>query len=78
MEEVRQQEYFCNIPDLRQFLSVVDKVRDKALILLLLRTGMRIGELLSSNVCDVNIKEQKSRASRMLKRICLDCIREVA
>ena len=45
--------------DLKQFLNVVDKVRDKALILLLLRTGMRIGELLSTKVCDVNIEEQK-------------------
>ena len=45
--------------DLKQFLSVLDKVRDKALILLLLRTGMRIGELLSTRVCDVNLKEQK-------------------
>jgi integrase/recombinase XerD len=45
--------------DLKQFLSVVDKVRDKALFLLLLRTGMRIGELLGANVCDLNLKEQK-------------------
>ena len=45
--------------DLKQFLSVVDKVRDKALFLLLLRTGMRIGELLSAKVCDLNLKEQK-------------------
>ena len=45
--------------DLKQFLSVVDKVRDNALFLLLLRTGMRIGELLSARVCDLNLKEQK-------------------
>jgi site-specific recombinase XerD len=45
--------------DLKQFLSVVDKVRDKALLLLLLRAGMRIGELLSVRVCDLNLKEQK-------------------
>jgi site-specific recombinase XerD len=45
--------------DLKQFLGVVDKVRDKALLLLLLRSGMRIGELLSTRVCDLNLKEQK-------------------
>jgi len=45
--------------DLKQFLSVVDKVRDKALFLLLLRSGMRIGELLSAKASDLNLKEQK-------------------
>jgi integrase/recombinase XerD len=45
--------------DLRQLLMVVDKVRDKALLLLLLRTGMRIGELLGTKVVDVNIEDQK-------------------
>jgi len=45
--------------DMKQFLSFVDKVRDKALFLLLLRTGMRIGELLGAKVCDLNLKEQK-------------------
>jgi len=34
--------------DLKQLLSVIDQVRDRAMILLLLRTGMRIGELLDT------------------------------
>lgn len=41
--------------DLQQLLSVIDNVRDRALILLLLRTGMRIGELLSTKVHDVDL-----------------------
>jgi integrase/recombinase XerD len=43
--------------DVKQFLLVVDNIRDRALILVLLRTGMRIGELLATQVSDLNLKE---------------------
>ena len=45
--------------ELKQLLSVIDNIRDRALILLLLRTGMRIGELLNTRVSDVDFKEKK-------------------
>ncbi len=45
--------------DVKQLLAVVAKVRDRAMVLLLLRTGMRIGELLSTTVNDLNLKERK-------------------
>lgn len=45
--------------DLKQLLSAVDKVRDRALILLLLRTGMRIGELLHTKVHDVDLSNNR-------------------
>jgi len=45
--------------DLSRLLSVIDNIRDRALILLLLRTGMRIGELLNTKVDDVDLKQQK-------------------
>ncbi len=45
--------------DLKQLLSVIDHVRNRALILLLLRTGMRIGELLNTKVNDVDLRQQK-------------------
>ena len=45
--------------DVKQLLSVIHHVRDRALILLLLRTGMRIGELLKTKVHDVDLKNQK-------------------
>lgn len=45
--------------DLDTLLSVIDKPRDRALFILLLRTGMRIGELLALRVSDVNLREQK-------------------
>jgi integrase/recombinase XerD len=45
--------------DVKQLLAVVEKVRDRALVLLLLRTGMRIGELLSATVSDLNLRERK-------------------
>ncbi len=45
--------------DLKQLLSVIDKVRDRAMILLLLRTGMRIGELLQTRVHDVDLNNQR-------------------
>src|SRR5210317_483621 len=45
--------------DLTLLLSVIDNTRDRALILLLLRTGMRIGELLNTKVDDVDLGQQK-------------------
>ena len=48
-----------NPDDVKTLLSVVDDVRDRAMILVLLRTGMRIGELLGTRVNDVNLGERK-------------------
>ncbi|MBW2601799.1 MAG: tyrosine-type recombinase/integrase [Deltaproteobacteria bacterium] len=48
-----------NPDDIRTLLSVLDDVRDRAMILVLLRTGMRIGELLSTRIDDVNLPERK-------------------
>jgi len=45
--------------DLSRLLSVIDNIRDRALILLLLRTGMRISELLNTKVDDVDLRQQK-------------------
>lgn len=47
--------------DVKQMLSVIKKPRDKALILTLLRTGMRIGELLETKVFDLNLDEKNIR-----------------
>ena len=44
--------------DLRKFISVIKDTRDRAMVLILLRTGMRIGELLNTKVMDVHIKER--------------------
>ena len=43
----------------KQLLSVIDHIRDRALILLLLRTGMRISELLNTKVHDVDLNNQR-------------------
>jgi integrase/recombinase XerD len=45
--------------DLKKFLSVIDHIRDRAMIMILLRTGMRIGELLNTRVMDINLKERR-------------------
>jgi len=45
--------------DVKQLLAVIDQVRDRALILLLLRTGMRIGELLHTSVHDVDLDNNR-------------------
>jgi len=39
-------------------LSAVDDTRNRAMILLLLRTGMRIGELLATRMSDINLQMQ--------------------
>jgi site-specific recombinase XerD len=45
--------------DVNRLLAVLDEVRDRAMILVLLRTGMRIGELLHTQVRDLNLAERK-------------------
>ncbi len=45
--------------DVKKLLSVKASIRDRAMILVLLRTGMRIGELLNTQVSDINFKERK-------------------
>ena len=45
--------------DVQQLLEAITTVRDRALILLLLRTGMRIGELLEVKLSDINLAERK-------------------
>jgi len=44
--------------DVRGLLSVIDDVRDRAMVLMLLRTGMRIGEVLSLRVNDVDLSDR--------------------
>jgi integrase/recombinase XerD len=48
-----------NPSDVRKLLSVIDDIRDRALFLLLLRTGMRIGEALGLRLNDLDIKGRK-------------------
>lgn len=45
--------------DISSLLLVIKDIRDRALILLLLRTGMRIGELLNVTVSDLHLPERK-------------------
>jgi site-specific recombinase XerD len=45
--------------DVKQLLSVIDNPRDLAMIMVLLRTGMRIGELLNTKMQDLHIKDRK-------------------
>jgi len=48
-----------NPADVRKLLSVIDDIRDRALVLLLLRTGMRIGEALGLTLNDLDIRDRK-------------------
>jgi integrase/recombinase XerD len=45
--------------DVAKLLAAKVSVRDRAMILLLLRTGMRIGELLTRRMGDIHMEEQK-------------------
>jgi len=44
---------------LKQLIGSITHVRDRAMILLLLRTGMRVGELLNTRVQDIVMSEKK-------------------
>jgi integrase/recombinase XerD len=48
-----------NPKDVKKLISVLDTIRDRALILLLLRTGIRIGEALSLTLNDIDMKDKK-------------------
>jgi len=48
-----------NPADVKKLLLVIKDVRNRAMILTLLRTGMRIGELLSTRVSDIDIKGKR-------------------
>jgi len=48
-----------NPADVKKLLGVIDDIRDRALILLLLRTGMRIGEALGLRLNDLDIMDRK-------------------
>jgi site-specific recombinase XerD len=45
--------------DMETLLSVIESIRNRALILLLLRTGLRIGELLDVKISDIILPERK-------------------
>ena len=45
--------------DVRKLFSVIDDIRDRALFLLLLRTGIRIGEALGLRLNDLDIRDRK-------------------
>ena len=45
--------------DIQQLLSVIDHPRDRALVLVLLRTGLRIGELLNTRMSDIHLNDRK-------------------
>jgi integrase/recombinase XerD len=45
--------------DIRRLLAVIKTPRDRALVITLLRTGMRIGELLTTKVSEVNLSEKR-------------------
>lgn len=48
-----------NPSDVRKLLCVIDDIRDRALFLLLLRTGIRIGEALGLKLNDLDIQGRK-------------------
>ena len=48
-----------NPADIKKLLSIIDDTRDRALVLLLLRTGIRIGEALGLTMNDVDLKDRK-------------------
>lgn len=62
--------------DVQQLVSVIESLRDRAMILILLRTGLRIGELLKLRPMDVNLTDHKiyiyeGEKNRTGRTVCL-------
>lgn len=53
--------------DVDRLIRVKASARDRAMILVLLRTGMRVGELLNMKLHDINLKERKIMIHEGLK-----------
>jgi len=45
--------------DLRGLLAIIEDPRDRAMVLVLLRSGMRIGELLNTRMADLHLRERR-------------------
>jgi integrase/recombinase XerD len=45
--------------DVRKILAAIKETRDRALVLVMLRTGMRIGEVLGLKMRDLDVRERK-------------------
>jgi len=45
--------------DVKRLLSIIDHTRDRAMVTVLLRTGMRIGELLNTKMRDLHLKDRR-------------------
>ena len=45
--------------DVKQLLTVIDNPRDRGMVMVLLRTGMRIGELLNTKMNDLHLRDRK-------------------
>jgi len=45
--------------DVKQLLSVIDNPKDRAMVMVLLRTGMRIGELLKTKMPDLHLRDRR-------------------
>ena len=56
-----------NRDDVDVLLSVIEDPRDRAMVILLLRTGMRISELLNIKMSDINLEEQTIRIYESVK-----------
>jgi len=62
--------------DVKQLLSVIDNTRDRAMITVLLRTGMRIGELLNTTMPDLHLRDRRidiyeGEKNRIGRVVCL-------
>jgi len=62
--------------DIKQLFSVIDDPRDRAMITVLLRTGMRIGELLGTKMQDLHLKDRRidiyeGEKNRIGRVVCL-------
>jgi len=56
-----------NRDDVDMLLSVIEGPRDRAMVMLLLRTGLRISELLNIKMNDINLEEQTIRIYESMK-----------
>ena len=56
-----------NRDDVEMLLSVIEGPRDHAMVMLLLRTGLRISELLNIKMSDINLEEQTIRIYESMK-----------
>ena len=81
----KREPVFLTVEEARSLVRVIPNIRDRAIVLTLLHTGMRVSELCNLNICDLHldsreimVRDTKSFCDRkvIISESCVNALRE--